>query len=226
VIRDDDRRVARCEQIRRQGLRFEVSALERQPRYERVVVCDLGALPAQKFDDVERRTLADIADARLVGDAQQQDAAAVQRKSMPVERLRNAIHDVARHLRVHLGGEFDEAGPVLERPHLPGQVLRVDREAVAAQAGTGREAHEAVWLRRRGLDDLADVDPQTVRDDRHLVHETDVHRSEGVLQQLREFRDLGRRNAHDLVDDPFVEAGGEFAAGGGESAHDLRRVRE
>ena len=60
--------------------------------------------------------------------------------------------------------------------------------------GPGLEAHEAERLRRRGVDDLPDVDLHPVAELRELVDERDVDRAEDVLEQLRQLGRLGRRD--------------------------------
>ena len=66
--------------------------------------------------------------------------------------------------------------------------------------GPGRELHEAERLGRRGIDHFPDIDAELVADDRHLVHEADVHRPERVLEQLHQLRRLGARHGHDRVE--------------------------
>ena len=66
--RDDDRQVDLLAQLR--AAQSEL----RQLRHVRVVVGDVAAALAQQLDDLQRRRLAQVADPRLVGDAQDQDA--------------------------------------------------------------------------------------------------------------------------------------------------------
>ena len=68
--------------------------------------------------------------------------------------------------------------------HPPGQVRRVDRQAVAADARAGGEPHEAERLGRRRVDGLPDVDAEVVGEHRDLVDQGDVDVPEGVLEQL------------------------------------------
>ena len=85
---------------------------------------------------------------------------------------------------------------------------------MAAHPGPGLEAHEPVRLGRGGVDDLPDVDPHPVGEDRELVDERDVDRAEDVLEQLRQLGRLGRRDAHDVVADQPVELGGAVGHAG------------
>ena len=109
---------------------------------------------------------------------------------------------------------------------LPGQVERVDRQAVAAHAGAGVEAHEAVGLGGRGVDDLPDVDAHPVAEHRQLVDERDVHRAEDVLEQLGQLGRLGPGDRHDLVADLAVERDRAVEARRRQAADDLRRVAQ
>ena len=87
----------------------------------------------------------------------------------------------------------------------PGQVTRVDRQAVAAYARPRRERHEPERLGRCGVDRLPDVNAQIVGEHRELVNQGDVDMPEGVLDDLGELGD-GRGGYRDaLVDDSRVE---------------------
>ena len=80
--------------------------------------------------------------------------------------------------------------PILAR--LPGQVERVDRNAVAAEAGSRIVRGEAEGLRRCSVDNLENVDVHLVGDGFHLVHETDIYCTMDVLEQFSELGHLGR----------------------------------
>ena len=121
------------------------------------------------------------------------------RMRLPFTALRSSfsacatfLDDERRHLAVDLAGEVDEARLVVQRAHLPREVVRIERDAVSADARARRELHEAERLRRRRVDDFPHVHAELVADDRHLVHEPDVHRPERVLEQLHQ---LGRFRA-------------------------------
>ena len=190
---------------------------------ERVVVAQVGAERGEQRHDLQPRRLAHVADARLVGDAEHGDLRAAHGLARRVEQPLDLRNAVVGHLLVDLAGELDELRRHVELAGPPGQVERVDRQAVAAHPRARLEAHEAVGLRRGRVDDLPDVDPHPVAEHRQLVDERDVHRAEDVLQQLRQLRGLRRGDAHDRVADLAVQRGRAFEAGLGQPADDLRR---
>ena len=153
-----------------------------------------------------------------------EDPASLHRALVVVERARHLAHHVLRHLGVDLARQVDEARLVVQRAHLPREVVRVERDAVTADARSRREAHEPERLRSRGVDDFPDVDAELVADDRHLVHEPDVHGAERVLQQLDQFRRLGARDRDDGVDARGVERRRHFGARRGHATDNLGRV--
>ena len=57
-----------------------------------------------------------------------------ERPAAVVERLGDEVDDVARHRQVDVAGELDEAVDEVELAGPPRQVVRVDRDAVAADA--------------------------------------------------------------------------------------------
>jgi len=93
-----------------------------------------------------------------------------------------------------------------------------------AQAGAGVKGHEAERLGGGRLDHLPDVDAELVAHDRHLVDQPDVHRAEGVLQQLDHLRRAGGGDRHNPVDGLGVERGHDRGAGRGHAADYLGRV--
>ena len=154
-----------------------------------VVIGHLRAALMEQADDVERRTLADVVDVLLVGHAQQQHPAAARGFALLVECVDHLSHPELRHLGVQLAGELDEAGLVIQGPHLPREIVGIERDAVPAHARSRGELHEPERLRRRRLDHFPHVDTELVAHDRHFIGESDVHAAERVLENLHE---LGR----------------------------------
>ena len=61
-----------------------------------------------------------------------------------------------------LMGKFDEPEPISKRTNHPGQIVRIDRNAVSADAGAGVERLKAKWLRLCRVDGSPKVDAQLV----------------------------------------------------------------
>src|SRR5512133_2409007 len=123
-----------------------------EPRNEWVVVYDLGAALLEKPDHIERRAFTDVVDVLLVGDTNHDDPAAIHGLPIVVERDGDLFDDERRHLAVDLTREVDEARLVVQRSHLPREVVRVQWNAVSADAWSRRELHEPERLRCGGLD--------------------------------------------------------------------------
>ena len=212
VGRDDQRHVGAGQGL----LEIGVAKPERlELRHVGVVVGHLGAERLQAVDDLQRGALADVADAGLVGDAEDGDLGALDGLALLVERALGLLDAEVGLGLVDLAGELDELGREVQLAGLPGQVERIDGEAVAAHARARIEAHEAERLGRRGVDDLVDVDVHPVGQARQLVDERDVDRAEDVLQQLGHLGDLGGRDRDDLLADEAVDGLGAVAAGSG-----------
>src|SRR5260370_24940858 len=91
------------------------------------------------------------------------------------------------HGSVDLTGQLDEACMTIKFPCLPGQVERVDRNAVPAQAGPGIERHETKRLSLCCFNNLPDVDSHRSIDELQLVYQGNVHAAEDILQELGRF---------------------------------------
>ncbi len=224
MIRDDHRAVRRGQRRMKIGLARHLVPVVRNRPHVRIVVPHIGALGPQQFDHVQRRRLAHVVNVLLIRHTQHQHDAPLERLAGLVQRVLDLVHPVLRHLGVDLASQLDEAGIVVERLELPGEVMRVQWNAMPTHARSRRELHEAVRLGRRGLDHLPHVDPQLVAHDRGLVDQRDVHRPEGVLQQLDHLGRLRRRNRHHPLDHLPVQRHRHFLTRRRHPAHHLRRV--
>ncbi len=103
-------------------------------------------------------------------------------------RLSSAVDpvvDVVGHVFVDVVGQLDEAERLAQvLLHPPREIARVDRQAVAADAGAGRELHVPERLGGGGVDRPPHVDVEVAGEHRQLVDQGDVDVAERVLQQL------------------------------------------
>lgn len=157
-----------------------------------------------RLEHLQRRGLADVVDVLLVGEAVDADLRGVRDAALRHD-LVGAVHDVLGHGGVGLQGEADEVGRL---GVVADQEPRVDRDAVAADARAGVEDVDARVL-VRDADDLGDVHAADAADLGELVGEGDVHRAEGVLD------DLGHLGGADVGDGDLAlaEAGVDLSHG-------------
>jgi len=210
VVREDEREVVLgdsflCEINRLEPGPVRMLAGFRHDRHVGIVVADLRAVLLEEVHDHVRGALAVVVDVRLVGESDAQHLRALERLAVVVERLHAALDHVVGHGGVDFAGELDEARVDAVLARLPREVERVDRDAVAAEAGPRVERHEAERLRFGGIHDLENVDAHLVEDDLQLVHEGDVHGAEDVLQQLDGLGRARVRDGHRLHDDARVK---------------------
>ena len=99
---------------------------------------DCGATRSERFDERHGRRLALVGDVGLVRHAEEQDRRSVERFPVGVEDILGPLHDVRRHGCVDLLGPARRTGtgnPT--RPARSGGGIRVDRDAMASDAGPG-----------------------------------------------------------------------------------------
>ena len=84
--------------------------------------------------DLDRRRLAQVAHARLVGHAEDRDPRAAHRLGVVVQRAGDPLDAELGHALVDLARQLHELGGLAVLARLPGEVERVDRQAVAAHA--------------------------------------------------------------------------------------------
>ena len=178
------------------------------------------ALLEQIQEDVARG-LAVVVHVGLVGQAEDEDLAALDRLAVVVERLRDAVHDMLRHGGIDFARQLDEARVLAVFAGFPREIKRIDRDAVAAESRAGIEGHETEGLRLGGVDDLPHVDVHGGIDDLEFVHQGDVDAAEGVLEELGGLGDAAGGDGHEGLDRDGIEGDGLGQAGGGEAADDL-----
>ena len=143
---------------------------------------------------------------------------------MIVERVLNLVHDEVRHLAVDVARQLDEARFDAGLLGLPGQIERIDRDAVPAQAGAGIERHEPERLGGGGINHFPDVDAHAVAHQRHFVHQADVDHAERVFEQLHHFGHAGGTDRNHVFERLRIEQRAQPRAGGRDSADHLGDV--
>ena len=113
-----------------------------------------------------------------------------------------------------------------EFSRLPGQIERIDRNAVPAQARPGIERHEPEWFCLRCGDHFPDVDAHGRVNDFQFIYEGDVDAAENVLEKLGSFRNTARRNRHDGLDRPAIKLHRLFEASRRQASDELRNVAD
>src|SRR6476620_11318744 len=83
--------------------------------HERVVVVGLSAFAEQKADDVNGGRLAHVLDIALVGNAEDEHAAATDGLAVGVEGVGQQGEHIVGHIGVYFGGKLYKAGIVVER---------------------------------------------------------------------------------------------------------------
>ena len=100
----------------------------------RIAVGEPGAAPFQQQHDIQGGRLPEILDIPLVCHAQDVDVRSFHRLAGVVKRILDLIHHEVRHLAVDIAGQLDETGFDAGLLGLPGEIERIDRDAMAAQA--------------------------------------------------------------------------------------------
>ena len=118
-----------------------------------------------------------------------------------VERGGDGVDDVIGHRGVHFAGQLDEAGGEIVFARFPGKIVRIDRDAVAAEAGAGIKGHEAEGLGGGGVDDFPDIDIHAQAEHFQLVDQRDVDAAENIFEQLGHFGGARGADGDDFGDD-------------------------
>src|ERR1043166_2706923 len=106
---------------------------------------------------------------------------------MMIEGLRYSRNNVLRHRGVDFTSQLDETRvlPILAR--LPGQIKRINGNAMPAAAGPGIEWHVAKWFRPGCSDHFPNINSHRAIDELEFVDQGYVHTAKNIFQQLRRF---------------------------------------
>src|SRR5438270_1869991 len=147
----------------------------------RVVVAHVGAIVPQQLDDFQRGRFAQVVNVSLVGDAEYQHLRAIDRLLRAVQRRAYRTNNVIRHRRVHLAQKLDEARVKVELLRFPGEIKRIDRDAMSAKSRAGIKRMEPKRLCRSRLDDFPNIDAHAQTKLLQLVDHRYVHTTVDVL---------------------------------------------
>ncbi|MCG3163257.1 MAG: hypothetical protein JMDDDDMK_04642 [Acidobacteria bacterium] len=153
----------------------------------RIVELHVGAERLQFLDDAQRGAFAHVVNVTFVSYAHDQNLRSVDRLAMIVESTRHQINHVIGHARIDFLGQRDESRLEAVHPRLPRQVMRVERDAMPADARPRIKRHESEWFGRRRRDHFPGVNAQRVAEPRQFIHQTDVDGAERVFKQLARF---------------------------------------
>src|SRR5947207_6848839 len=126
---------------------------------ERIVVVGARSTSLDEFDELQRGALSHVVEILLVSESENENTCASQ--SLPkatIDRLRKFRNDQMWHSRIDLTSKLDEASRDVVFARFPGEIEGVNRNAMAPQAGSRIERHEAERLRFCRLDYVPDVD--------------------------------------------------------------------
>jgi len=189
-----------------------------------VVVRNLGAVFSQQVHQVVGGRLALVIHVGFVSQADDQDFAAFEGLAVVVEGFYGAGDNVFGHTGIDFAGQLNEAGGLSVFAGFPGEVERVNGDAVAAEPGTRVERHKAKGLGFGRLNDFPDVYAHSRIDHLELVDQGDVDRAEDVFQELDRFGCAAGGDRDEGFDGQAVDFHGFLQAERGEAADDFGDV--
>src|ERR1700674_1242408 len=110
-----------------------------------------------------------------------------------------------RHGRIDFTREFNETRGEIVFLGFPGEVKRIDRNAVAAQSRSGVEGRVPKRLAAGCIDHFPDIDVHAIRKKLELVDKRDIDRTIDVLEELDQFGCPRGGNRYDAIDNLSVE---------------------
>src|SRR5215467_9996281 len=138
------------------------------------MIADISSPIKELFYNGERRRLADVIDVAFICDSEHQDPRALDGLPAVVQPILDQLDDMARHVRIDFFSQADEAGLKAMQARLPGQVMWIERYAMAPYPWSWIERHEPKRLGRRGLNDFPRIDAQVIAELCELVDQGNV----------------------------------------------------
>src|SRR4051794_33570869 len=110
-------------------------------------------------------------------------------------------------------------------PRFPGQVKRIDRNTVAAQARSWVESHETKWLCFGCRNHLPNIDSHRVVNNLQLVNERYINATENVFEKFGRFGHSTRFYRDELFDGDPVDLERFCQASGSQAPHNFGNGR-
>src|SRR5438874_8880185 len=95
------------------------------------------------------------------------------------------MYDVLWHPCVDLAGQLDEARVLTILARFPGEIKRIDRNAMPAQSWAGIKRHETKRFCFRRFDYFPDVNAHRGIDHLQFVYQRDIYAAKNVFEQFR-----------------------------------------
>src|SRR5262249_15882714 len=179
-------------------------------RYERIVVLHARSASFDEFDELERGALPHIVNVLLISQAEDENTRASKSFAQAtVDRLRQFGDAQMGHSRIDFTSKFAKPGRDVVFAGFPGKIEGVNRNAVAPEAWSRIERHEAKRFGFCRLDHLPDVDAHGGENSLELVHQGDVDRSKDIFSELDGFSGFQRGDWNCLVYDTGVKSIGQ-----------------
>ena len=106
-------------------------------RHVRVIVIDGRTEMVEFFDQLKAGTFPNIIHIRFVSQSQHQNATSVDALAALVQGNGDLSKHVMRHVAIDLAGQLDETGRQSDFAGFPGEIIRIDWDAMPAQARAG-----------------------------------------------------------------------------------------
>jgi hypothetical protein len=185
-----------------------------------IVDLDTGAVPLEFLHDVDHAGVAEVRAVLLEGQAEDQDARAVDGDVALGHQLGNLVSHVGAHVVVDAAAGQDHLGVKADLLRLVGQVVGIDADAVAAHQA--RFERQEVPFAAGGRKHFASVEAETREQHGQFVDQGDVDVALGVFDH---FGSLGHTDAAGLVgaggDDGAVQRVDEVGGLRGRAGGDL-----
>src|SRR5215471_10943762 len=176
-------------------------------RYERIVVVHARSASFDEFDELEGGALSHIVNVLLISEAENEDTRASESFALAtVDRLCQFGNDQMGHSRIDFTSKFDKAGRDVVFARFPGKIEGVNRNAVAPEAWSRIERHEAERFGFCRLDHLPDVDSHGGENNLELVYQGDVDGSKDIFGELDGFGGFQRGDRNYPLYDTGVES--------------------
>src|ERR1051326_6392163 len=120
---------------------------------------------------------------------------------MIVQGFADPLDDIVRNRRVDLTRELDKPSGKIVFLGFPGEIKRIDRNAVPAQAGAWVKGRVAEGFAAGSIDDFPEIDVHTIGKKLQLVHESNVDASIDIFEKFDQFCRPRGGNGDNPIDD-------------------------
>src|SRR6056297_3121714 len=126
-----------------------------------------------------------------------------------VQSFESTLNHVTWHIGIDLTRQLNKSGRLLHFTCFPGEIKRIDWDAVPTESRSGSKFHKSEWFGACRIQYLVDIDSHGGINNFKLINHSNIHRAKNVFRKLYCFSRFGVTNRYSLNDSRIIHRTGK-----------------